>query len=480
MKNFTYILFTLLLFGSCKKNFQEINTNPNAPQSAEPALLLRHSIYNYGDEMSYESFVAGNLLSQHFTQVDFNLFDRHSLTETQYGGNPWPLLYMSLRDNQIILDQAQSNSIYNVYEGPSLIMKAFYTAVLTDLYGDVPYSEALQGISGNVTPKYDNQSDIYTAENGILNNLDKGIAAIEAYNSAIPLEGDILFNGDLQAWIKFANSLKLKYLMRISDAVNVEQEIQDLFLENNFIGSNSENASFDFSGSQPNNFRMANLRIGDFNLFIMSETADSILTTLGDKRIETFYRPYENDTTGNGYNGLLNGPDASNTSITISDYSLTGSIFRENTSLLDANFMTAWETEFLLAEAAQKGIIASSAQAHYENGVQLAFDYWNTSMPVDYLTTGAATYMLNGANPLEQIATQKWIASCLNGYEAWIEYRRTGFPVLKTVAASLNNDLIPVKMPYPAEESSLNSANFNAATAGAGNSVNIKVWWDKF
>ena len=100
MKKLIYITTVLLISISCKKNFEELNTNPNSPTSVQPSLLLRQVVYNYGDEMSYEGFVAGNLLGQYFTQIDFNLFDRHSLTETQFGGNPWPLLYTSLRDNK--------------------------------------------------------------------------------------------------------------------------------------------------------------------------------------------------------------------------------------------------------------------------------------------------------------------------------------------------------------------------------------------
>ncbi len=471
------VIATLFLAG-CKKNFEEINTNPNAPTNIQPGLLLRQVVYNYGDEMAYEGFVAGNLLSQHFTQIDFNLFDRHSLTETQFGGNPWPLLYRSLRDNDIVLKQSFENPIHEVYKGPSMILRAYFISVLTDIYGDVPYSEALQGNKGLVTPKYDSQESIYKNSGGILDLLDKGISAINSYAGAQALTGDILFNGDLSGWEKFANSLKIKALMRISYRDTVSGRLQNIFNEGNYIKTNAENATFDFTDGQPNNFRMANLRDGDFNLFIMSETIQEILNRNNDTRQAVLFRPFGNDTTGNGYNGLLNGPDASSTSISVADYSLTGTIFREATGGLDANFMTAWETEFFLAEAAERGLITSAGQTHYENGVALAFDYWNTPLPSTYLTTDSAAYGSFGQDVLEQIITQKWLANCINGYEGWIEYNRTGFPQLKTISASLNNDLIPTRMPYPQDEASLNAANYNAATAVNGNSINAKHWWD--
>ena len=478
MKQILGVFLILFLFTACTTDFESINTNPNAPVSVQPDLLLRQVIYNYGDEMSYEGFVAGNLLGQYFTMIDFNLFDRHSLTEPQFGGNPWPVIYRNLRDNEIMLASARENEAFAIYEGPALILKAYMAGALTDIYGDVPYSEALQGASGVVTPKYDTQEQIYLEKDGILDNLEQGISLLENYSGAAVLEGDILFGGDLQAWIRFAQSLRIKYLLRISDRVEVAESLQAIYDKGNYLSSNAENATFDFTDNQPNNFRMANLRSGDFNLFILSETMEDVLKNLEDPRLTVFFRPIGNDPTGSIYEGLQNGPDASQTSISVADFSLSGQIFREATGSLDANFMTAWETHFLLAEAAEKGLINADAQALYEEGVRLAFEYWNTLMPENYLTSGPAAYGQNGQDKIEQIITQKWIANIINGYEGWIEYRRTGYPELKPASGSLNNGLIPVRMPYPTDEAALNKDNFDAATATNDNSVNARVWWD--
>ncbi len=479
MKKHIYILAIFaIIFASCTTDFEEINTNPNAPVAVQPNLLLRQVLYNFGENMSYEGFVAGDLLAQHRTALDFNLFDRHDLKSPQLGGNPWSIFYTNLRDNEIILKQAKETPAFAVYEGPALILKAYMAAGLTDLFGDVPYFEAFNGIEGTVTPAYDLQEDIYQNENGILDNLDKGIAAINNYTGSIPLEGDIIYNGNLNRWIQFANSLKIKYLIRISAKVDVAAQLQTLFDNGNYIQSNSENAVFDFTNSEPNNFRLAQLRVGDFNNFVLSETMEEILTDLDDTRINTFFRPFAN-ATGNEYKGLINGIDASSTSVALSDYSLAGTAFREDTSSLDANFMTAWETSFLLAEAAAKGLINADAETLYNTGVTQAFEFWNTDLPATYLSANA-NYNAVGTSPLNQIITQKWIASLINGYEGWIEYRRTGFPALKDVSASLNAGLIPVRMPYPAEAASLNSENYNkAAAATNGNSLDAKVWWNE-
>lgn len=475
MKNILFILIIIFSVSACTTDFEELNTNPNAPVNVQPDLLLRQVIYDFGDEMSYEGFVAGNLLGQYFTAIDFNLFDRHSLTEPQFGGNPWPTLYTNLRDNEIILTQARNNPTLAVYEGPALILKAYLSAILTDLYGDVPYNEALKGTEGIVAAKYDNQESIYTGENGILANLDLAIDKISNYNGTTNLNGDILFNGNLNAWITFAQSLKIKSLMRISNKVNVSADIQAIYDAGDYLQINADNAAFDFADSQPNNFRMANLRAGDFNLFVMSETIEEILNDLNDPRMTVFFRPAANDPTS--FIGLLNGPDASQTSISVADYSLTGRIFREETAGLDANFITAWETLFFLAEAAEKGFITADAKALYEEATILAFEYWGTTMPADYLTTGNAAYGQNGLDKIEQIITQKWLANIINGYEGWTEFRRTGFPQLKTISASLNNDLIPMRLPYPTDEAALNNEHFTQATEVNGNSVNASVWW---
>ena len=470
------LVFALVFITSCTKDFEEINTNPNQPVSVQPSLLLRQVIYDYGEQMSYEGFTAGDLLGQYRTALDFNLFDRHDLKSPQLGGNPWPILYTNLRDNEEILRLSLENPTFEVYEGPARILKAYMAGALTDMFGDVPYSEGFQGKDVTVTPIYDNQEDIYLAEGGIFDNLEKGIAAIENYAGSIPLEGDILFDGDLQAWLRFARSLQVKFLMRTSNVQDNNAALQSIFDAGNFISDNSQNATFDFNDGEPNNFRLARLRIGDFNNFVLSETMDEILTDLNDPRIAVLFRPFSNSTTGE-FNGLLNGVDATQNAAVLADFSLAGTSFRESTSDLDANFMTSWETNFLLAEAAERGLITADAQSLYETGVTQAFEYWNTELPDNYLIAEGA---YNNGDAIENIITQKWIANIINGYEGWIEYRRTGFPQLKTISASLNNDLLPVRMPYPAEEQALNAVNYEAAAAKTdGNSINAPVWWDE-
>ena len=473
------IYFTLLIIivaiTSCVNNFTDINTNPNSPVDVEPSLLLRNVLWESAEKLSFEGVAAGGLLAQHFTLIDFNLFDRHDLTGVQFGGNPWPTLYALLRDNEIILNKAQTTPALAHYEGPALVLKTYLAGITTDIFGDVPYSEAAAGKNGITQPIFDLQADIYKGEDGLIANLDKAILALENVSATATLDGDILYNGDFEAWIKLANSLKIKYLMRMSAVENVSAQLQEIYDEGNYIATSEHNAIFNFTTTQPNNFRWGTARAGDFQVFVMSLTMDEVLSNLNDPRIEVLFRPTANNPSI--YAGTLNGPNTAVTPVIAGDFSFAGTIFRERCGDLDANFMTAFETNFLLAEAAERGIITANAQQLYETAVQQAFDFWLTSMPADYLTIGDAAY--GNLDKLEQIATQKWIANISNGYEAWIDWRRTGFPQLKTVSASLNNDLIPVRMPYPATEQALNTTNYNTAAAATNNnSVNARVWWD--
>lgn len=468
-------LLPILFLTTCTQDFEDINTNENAPSEVQPEFLLRQVIYGYGDAMSYEGFVAGNLLSQHFAMIDFNLFDRHALSSPQEGGNPWPILYTSLRDNETILNISREESAFAVYEGPALVMKAYLAMTLTDLFGDVPYFEAFQGrSSGITTPAYDRQEDIFNADEGILDNLLTAIELLEGYQGVQRLEGDVLFDGDLDGWTRFARLLYLKGLVRIGSRQSIGNLPSEHLAGVDILTSSEENATFNFSPGQPNNYPLTTARIGIFNVFLMSETAEEILTGLNDPRIGRLYRPAANS---GEFVGIVNGIDAAS-SIVPDDFARPGTIFRENGGDFQFHYGTSWEYFLLYAEGAVRGLINADPQVSYELGVRHAFEYWGVEMPEDYLTSGPAAW--NPERGLEQIMTQKWIANIGNAYEAWTDWRRTGFPTqLRPAQASLNNDLIPVRLPYPSDEQALNFENYQQAAAATNdNSINVRVWWD--
>ena len=467
---------TLFLLVACTQEFEELNTNPNAPTQVQPALLLRQVIYSYADGMSYEGFTGGANLGQYFSaEPGFNAFDRGDLLAPQFGGNPWPLLYQNLRDIEIVLELARESTVNAVYEGPALVMKSIIAGTLTDLFGDIPYTEAAMGRSGLVTPRYDEQAAIYLGEGGLLDNLSTAVELMDTYAGVEPLEGDVLYNGDLEAWVRFANSLRLKYATRALDAdqSKATAEVLEVQRDGRLILTNDQNAVFRF-GSAPNDFRFARARLGDFTNYLMAETIDSVLDAYNDPREQLWFR----ESNAGGYNGVPNGlPDAS--LLDGGAVSLPGTIWREDAGQLQFPFMTAWETSFLLAELGARPIIFDNPAVRYDSGIELAFAYWGVALPGDYLSRPEIAY--ENGRALEQIATQRWLASIGNGYEGWIEWRRTGYPAFMQPLSSLNAGLIPIRFPYPADEQALNSEAYGRALEALGgeNSPNVAVWWDR-
>ena len=465
------------LLPGCTDDFPALNTDPNAPTAVAPELLLRQVIFDYADHMSFEGFTGGANLGQYFSaDPGFNRFDRGDLLAPQFGSNPWPRLYTQLRDVELVLAQARTEESAAVYEGPALVLRSLIAGNLTDVFGDVPYAEAGAGKAGAFTPAYDPQADIYAGDEGLLASLAEAVRKMDAYEGAFALAGDELFGGDLEGWIRMANSLRLRYLLRASDVLEAPRlaELQAILDGGRYVREGSQDAVFRFGGA-PNDFGFARARVGDFNNYLMSSTVDGVLDALGDPRERLWFR----ESRAGGYAGAPHGlpSDASVFAYDADTVSFPGRIFREESTRLKANFVTAWETHFVLAEAAQRGLVDAEARALYEEGVRLAFEYWDSDLPADYLRRAGVAY----AGTRAEIATQRWLASLGNGYEGWIEWRRTGHPAFGAPVASLNEGRWPIRFPYPVDEQALNGPNYEAALAriGGANSPNVPVWWDE-
>ena len=199
-------LFTV----SCTDDFEQINENPNSPQNVGPEFLLANVISVEANQNAYfQGFRLANYLGQFAASVEFERIDRYEMgTNSEY----WNTIFALLTDIESMKNAQGTNEAY-VAVGD--IMQCFLFSQLTDLWGDVPYSEALQALNGQFTPKYDTQESIYTdPNNGILAVLNESAATLENTNAAI--RGDVMFGGDLSKWVRFANSLQIRYLMRIS------------------------------------------------------------------------------------------------------------------------------------------------------------------------------------------------------------------------------------------------------------------------
>ena len=470
---FSVILFT----ASCTDDFEEINENPNSPQSVGPQFLLTNVISIEADQNAFnQGFRLANYLAQFAASVEFERIDRYEMgTNSDY----WNTIFRLLTDIESMKDADGSNEAYAAVGD---IMQSYMFSQLTDLWGDVPYTEALRAIDGQFTPKYDTQESIYTdPETGLLAVLERSATTLENTNSTI--QGDVLFDGDLDKWVRFANSLRLRYLLRISKRLTDFSELQALADSGQLMESNEQNAVVPYLSAAPNQYPLVNSSLGLYLEHRMTRTVDSIITLWNDPRVTVLYRPTEVSVQAGApaYKGLLNGQDRETISaanINLDDISNFGTIFREVPDGVDAQFMQYSEVQFALAEAVERGFITGDAQAFYQNGIAASFAYYNVDLPTDYFTRDAIA--LNGTDNLNKILTQKWLSLISNGHEAWFNIRRTGIPNLQPGPDNLNNDRYPVRYFYPESEQATNSANYaEAAERIGGDDINSTGWWEE-
>ncbi len=468
-------MLLLLLASSCDRNFEQINTDPTAPTEVDPQFLLSHILWNVANNNTVDGWEGGNFLAQLTARYDFNEVDRWDIrTNTEL----WNKSYLLLNDIKSLEALAGENASY---QGIALTLRAYLGATLTDLWGDVPFFDAIKGLEdGNFTPQYDKQEDIYTAENGILDLLEKAAAIFEQSQNGLPIAGDIMYGGNIDQWNRLANSLRFRYLMRISGKKDVSQELQALVNEDRLFRYNEDNAVIPYLSTAPNQWFAYTIRLGDYSDVGMSLTVESVLKAFDDPRIKLYFKPTpaSQNLPEKVYAGIPNGlgPE-SRSNWDKANYSNGGDIYRDVPDAVDALLMTEAELQFLLAEAALKGLISGDPKLFYENGIQSTFEYYDIPLPADYLLRPGVAW--EASEGLRLIITQKWLASFNNGYEGWFDHRRTGFPALQVAVDNTNNDVLPVRYRYPNSEQALNKLNYQAAVSRmGGDSHDVKAWWE--
>jgi len=479
MKNIKSIIlgcsvFSLLLTG-CTQDFEEINTNPNSPENVDPQFLLANVISVEANMNTYDQgFRLANYLDQFAASVEFERIDRYEM-----GSNSgyWNNIFRLQTDIRSMKDLPASNEAYAAVGD---ILRSYLFSQLTDMWGDVPYTEAIQALDGNFTPKYDTQESIYThPETGILAVLERSAATLENTNASI--QGDVMFQNDLSKWVRFANSLRLRYLMRISKRLTDYSEIQALADSGKLIESNSQNAVVPYLSTAPNQWPMFLAGLGLYQEHRMTKTVDSVLTLWNDPRVEVLYKPTQKSVNeGNPqYKGLENGQSREtigSKGINLNDISLFGAMYRDVPDGVNGQFMQYAEVQFALAEAAERGYINADAQAYYQEAIRASFDYYEVEVPEDYFSRDAIAL---GEDNLTKILTQKWLSLINNGHEAWFNVRRTGIPNLKPGPDNLNDDRYPVRYLYPESEQATNRNNYEEAVDRiGGDDINSKGWWE--
>jgi len=475
----TKIFITLVITGlitGCTKDFDDINQNPNAPEEVSPQFLLANTISVVADQNTYEQgFRRSNYLAQFSASVEFERIDRYEMgTNSAY----WNTLYRLLNDLQSLKNSGRTNDAYNAVAD---ILTGYIFSQLTDMWGDVPYSEAINAQGGILQPAYDTQEFIYTdPQNGILAKLKEAASVLE--NTTNTLQGDVLFGGDTEKWVRFANALQVRYYLRIGKRLSDFSPLQQLAAEAPLMESNSDNAVLPYLSAIPNQFPMSQSALGLYQEHRMTLTVDSVLKLWNDPRIDVLYKPTQKSVQeGNPeYKGLQNGQNRETISerdIDLNDISLFGSIFRDVPDGVDGQFMQYAELQFALSEAAERGWISGSAADYYEEGIRASFEYYGVELPEGYLTQSSVA--LDGTDNLTRILTQKWLVLNTNGHEAWFNIRRTGIPHVEPGPDNLNNGMYPVRYLYPESEQATNNENNAEASARmGGNTINSPGWWE--
>ena len=495
----------------------EVNINPNNPENVTSQSLFTNG--TVGLMQSLRGTLLGHgfsgVWSQHFAEIQYPETDIHQPRSANVDAI-WARFYTgtitgptmgSLQDYNTIL--AQSPESPNII-APTLVMRAFVVETATDMFGDIPFTEAGKGAE-IFTPKYDPQSVVYDSIFAMLTRAatisvgsdDPASPAYARMGEADPVFGGLSATAQAQQWQKLANSLHARAALRISfvDAPKAQAELTQA-LAGPVFASNADNAFVSWPGGTLGNPLCLNwLNAGCGGTRDDQRVSKRLVDTLvanADPRLFAFADPTVNSQKAGAnptcdipYRGYPNGLEAPNEvnpcdpdegNFSLSDYS------RPNISIRSADspswIMTYSELMFIKAEAAERGLVGTPAQAaaFYTEAITASMEQWEID-PADiaaYLARSQVAYK-GGAAGLQQIAYEKWVALYNQETEAWSEQRRLDYPVL-VPGPDAATTTIPTRLPYPDSENSLNQANLAAARANqggeTGTSISGKVWWD--
>ena len=472
------VVATGLGASACTEDFTGINTNPNAPTDVGVQYLLPAGIVGGVTSLLGTGFDRGtaSVWVQHYARLQYGSIDRYEI-DGSFSDGLWATLYTgALVDFDAVVQKAAERGQAN-QEAVGRILRAWMFHNMVDLWGDIPYSEALSGLAAsNITPQYDDAQSIYGAL----------LAELSAANSQIaPMSGlfpdvfrgtvgnpDLIYEGDMYKWQRFANSLRLRMAMRIQSASEASSAISAGVFQ-----SRDDEAKLEWLGSPPNENPMAPAfiaRPGDFR--ISAAMVDGLIAH-NDPRLP-IYADAARET--GEFRGMPNGMSDSH-GIEFEQVSRVGKWFLRPTT--PSWIQSYAEVALLQAEAAVRGFAGGNAQALYEAGVRASMETYDVSSDdIDaYLAQPMVAFASDMDTQLRQIAQQMWFALYDQGPEAWAYFRRAGHPRLEAGPDNVNNGLIPVRLPYPQSEESVNNGNLSAAQSAQGlgsEPWNTRLFWD--
>ena len=440
----------------------DINKNPNLPSDASAPQLIANAMLSLPGMSGSEQAVQGQYNAQYLSEtiyVDGSLYQE--ATTNFYTWYQGPLVNL-----QTAIDVSNSTNEIAVAK----ILKAYFIWHMTDRWGDIPYSEALMGAE-NFTPVYDTQESIY---NSLFALLKEAAGEIEASGS---LQSDIMYDGDIDKWITFSNTVRLLMALRLSevDPQLAQQEFNDA-LSDGVMTSNDDSFVFRHLANENNeNYWYDQVVRTSRDWWALSTGLIGLMQPVDDPRL-SFYgdipRAAENGSTE--YIGLPFGTPEEG--IVATDYSLLGEdMYQQDAPVY---LVTYAQTLFARAEAAAMGWTGEDAESHYNAAVENSLLQWSgsTEGATDFLAQPEVAY--DPANAIERISTQRYVHLFLHGFEAWAEYRRTGYPDM--MVSPLGRD-VPLRQSYTSDEALNNTANYEEAIErqfGGENNLYGRLWWD--
>lgn len=486
MKKFSIKIVALVLalgavsFTGCKK-FLDINDNPNAPSDASVALLLPSAQAAIAHVVGNQFQVYGGIWSQYWTQSpsasQYQSIDQYSINASSFD-RPWRILYTNaLQDLQVIINKAKTAPQYQQSAAISYILKGYTFQLLTDAFGDVPVKEANNVDITN--PHYDAQQVVYDS---VFYFINTGLAMIDVNTEAVPGSEDLVFAGNMTKWKQFAYTLKLRAALRLSQVLPAAAEDTVKALQAAGATFLTEDAAIQYSttGGNQNPLFAEILGLGRTQNLVASSSAVDQMNANQDPRVDVFYEKVEDL---DKVVGITQG--AFDTIVETIPFSIpTAAVgakgLDDQSALAPVKLISAEESYFLQSEAAARGWwTGANAQQLFVNGINASFAAYNLGPEAAaYIANApAAQWPATGLDAqIKAIITQKYFAMCGNqGFEAWTEWRRTGYPTFLVVslATALGPDQMPARLLYPNTEVTQN-ANFPGLKV-----VTEKVWWDK-
>lgn len=494
-------LLGIVAVSACSTDLTSLNKNPNSPTTAPAGPLFTNATQSAVGTMngSFNTLSMTELFAQHIAQIQYIDEDRGHIRPGTLDAL-WNALYAGpLKDYQKIIAMSDS-TVQPSTSGPARVMQAWVYQNLTDLWGDIPYSKALNGEAAGTAfaPTYDTQKDVYYGLLATLTAASTGMVAGHTVNDPGLGSADMIYASSNAKWIKFSNSLRARLALRMvkNDAAKAATELTAAFA-GGMLASNADNAQITWPGDGVfDNPWASNFSGRDDHR--MARTLVDTLNKLSDPRLPIYAQPTEDDPTK--YAGMQNGLDNTFTSAFFTATSRPGAIFYPGSTVYGtfgtsagkktpSYILTFAEVSFIQAEAANRGLgglNAAQAAAFYNAGVTASMTQWGVSAgaAATYLAQPGVAYV-PGATGLQQIGLQKWIAMFTQGTEAWSEWRRTGNPASIVAGPSMYVDAsgklgVPQRLLYPPGEQASNAASLAGAIADQGADLNAtKLWWAK-